>query len=115
MARFEQATRLLAVLLILSGPLVIQALNVNFSNYDTAGRAMAANDQLIVSIQSRLPISFSAVQNYTSASPRFCSLAFTPPVDPGMYSLMIAVGRDGAVATNLNKFVFTQHHARSSC
>ena len=109
MARLEQITGLLGVLFALLDPLAIAALNLDYVNYDLAGRAMTANDQLIVSIQNRSAISFSAVQNYAGSSPKYCSLKFQSLLDPSMYAMMIAAGRTGTSPTNLNKFVFAAY------
>jgi len=80
--------------------------NFEANDYELYGPTLAANDQLIIAIQNRTGLSFSAVSNYTSTSAVYCSLTCNSTAGSDLYATMIAIGRNGAVSLSSSIFVF---------
>ncbi len=76
------------------------------SDYELYGPTLAANDQLIIAIQNRTSVTFSAMFNYLASSPQYCSVTYTPTDYSEPYATMVAVGRTGLAPSNNGKFVF---------
>lgn len=76
------------------------------TDFETLGPIIAANDKLIVSVQDRTAITFSAVYNYLSSSPQYCTLSYPVANNTELYVTMIAMAK--TVLSN-NRFVFVVH------
>lgn len=77
----------------------------NPNDYETLGPTIAANDKLIIAVQDRKAITFSAVFDYLT-SPQYCVLTHIPPAGEDIYVTMIALGK---TVSPDNQFVFVAH------
>ena len=96
----------LVLTLICCPSLLIDAFDFDPTNFQLSGRAMAANNRFVIAIQNRSIVSFSAVKNYTTTSPKFCSLEYNATNVTDLYPMMVAVPREVTNSNDPDSFVF---------